>query len=358
MSGNTIGKCFKLTSFGESHGKAIGGVIEGCPAGLKLDFQEIQKWLDRRRPGQSELTTKRNEKDLVEFLSGIIDGITTGTPIGFIILNKDHQSNDYDHLKETFRPSHADFTYQEKYGIRDHRGGGRASARETACRVVAGAVASQLIKTVNVKTSAYVSKIGGISLDVSHKDVNFDGIYENNVRCPDRDKAELMSKKIIQIANEGDTIGGEITGVAMNVPPGWGEPVFDKLHADLAKAMLSINAVKSFKIGFENTDISSCKGSQVNDLFVDNSGETLTNYSGGIQGGISNGNDIYFSIAFKPVATIMKNQDSVDLEGNKVVLEGKGRHDSCVVPRAVPIVESMLSLVLADHYLRNKMVKL
>ena len=358
MSGNSIGKCFKLTSFGESHGIAIGGIIEGCPAGLKLDFKAIQNCLDRRKPGQSELTSQRKEKDQVEFLSGFYEGITTGTPIGFLIKNKDHESKDYDHLKDTYRPSHADFTYQQKYGIRDHRGGGRASARETACRVVAGAIAFQLLKTININIYAYVSKIGDIELNTPYKAIDLQLIDKNNVRCPNDEVAERMSHKIIETANDGDTIGGEITGIAINVPAGWGEPVFDKLHAELGKAMLSINAVKSFKIGFENTDISSSKGSEVNDAFVNNEGTTSTNYSGGIQGGISNGNDIYFEVAFKPVATIMKDQESVDSKGNKMIVEGKGRHDACVVPRAVPIVEAMLSLVLADHYLRSKTAKL
>ena len=358
MSGNSIGKCFKLTSFGESHGVAIGGVIEGCPAGLKLDFEAIQNWMDRRKPGQSKLTSQRKEKDQVEFLSGLYEGVTTGTPIGFLIKNKDHESSDYDHIKDTFRPSHADFTYKEKYGIRDHRGGGRASARETACRVVAGAIAFQLLNTINVNIYAYVSKIGDIELKTPYKAIDLQLIDKNNVRCPNDEVAERMSHKIIETANDGDTIGGEITGIAINVPAGWGEPVFDKLHAELGKAMLSINAVKSFKIGFENTDISSSKGSEVNDAFVNNEGTTSTNYSGGIQGGISNGNDIYFEVAFKPVATIMKDQESVDSKGNKMIVEGKGRHDACVVPRAVPIVEAMLSLVLADHYLRSKTAKL
>ena len=358
MSGNSIGKCFKLTSFGESHGIAIGGVIEGCPAGLKLDFKAIQNWMDRRKPGQSELTSQRKEKDQVEFLSGIYEGITTGTPIGFLIKNKDHESKDYDHLKDTYRPSHADFTYQQKYGIRDHRGGGRSSARETACRVVAGAIAFQLLKTINVNIYAYVSKIGDIELNTPYKAIDLQLIDKNNVRCPNDEVADLMSQKIIDTANDGDTIGGEITGLAINVPAGWGEPIFDKLHAELGKAMLSINAVKSFKIGFESTDISSSKGSEVNDVLINNKGTTSTNYSGGIQGGISNGNDIYFEVAFKPVATIMKDQESVDSKGNKVIVEGKGRHDACVVPRAVPIVEAMLSLVLVDHYLRSKTAKL
>ncbi len=354
MSGNSIGQCFRLTTFGESHGKAIGGVIDGCPSGLRLDVQKIQKDLDRRKPGQSEIVTQRKENDKVEFLSGLFEGVTTGMPIGFVIENQNVKSKDYDHLKDVYRPSHADLTYQAKYGIRDHRGGGRSSARETACRVVGGAIAKQLLALLGVDIYAYVTQVGDVKMEKSHKDLDLSLIESNKVRCPDVDLASIMIKKIKEIKKEGDTIGGKITGLALNVPSGWGEPVFDKLHSDLGKAMLSINAVKEFKCGFEGVDIARCRGSEVNDTFISADGKTSTNFSGGIQGGISNGNEIYFEVSFKPVATLMKSQQSVDSKGNKVEVEGKGRHDACVVPRAVPIVEAMTALVLADHYLRNK----
>ena len=348
-----MGKIFKLTTFGESHGASIGGVIDGCPPGLELDFEKIQKQLDRRKPGQSKITTQRKESDTVQFLSGIFEGKTTGTPIGFTIKNEDAKSKDYTHVKDTFRPSHADFTYQKKYGIRDYRGGGRSSARETACRVVAGAIAQQILDKVDVKITAYVSALGNVKLNKCYKDLDLSQVDANMVRCPDVTIAEKMIAEIEKIKKEGDTIGGEITVVATGVPAGWGEPVFDKLHADIGKGMLSINAVHGFKYGFGGVDISSSKGSEVNDRIVDASGKTNTNFSGGIQGGISNGNDIYCEVAFKPVATIMQKQNTIDKNGNKIDIKGKGRHDACVVPRAVPIVESMLALTLVDHYLRS-----
>ena len=353
--GNTFGKIFKLSSFGESHGTAIGGIIDGCPAGLKIDFDFINKQLKRRRPGQSKLTTSRNESDNVEFLSGIFNEITTGTPIGFVIKNKDHKSKDYDSLKNTFRPSHADFTYDKKYGIRDYRGGGRSSARETATRVVAGAIAQLLLTKIGVSIFAYVSKVKNIKLEKSYLDLDLSKIDDNSLRCPDEEKAKEMMSLINNVKNDGDTVGGVVSVVAKGVPPGWGEPVFDKLHADLAKAMLSINAVKGFSYGLSQTEL---LGSEVNDIILDDDGNTKSNNSGGIQGGISNGNDIYFSVDFKPVATIMKPQESINNNGDKVLINTKGRHDSCVLPRAVPIVEAMTALVLVDHYLRSKTNKI
>ena len=355
---NTFGKIFKLTSFGESHGTAVGGVIDGCPAGIEIDIEFIQKQLNRRRPGQSVITTSRDEKDKVEFLSGIFEGKTLGTPIGFLIKNSDQKSNDYSDIKSTFRPSHADFSYQKKYGIRDFRGGGRSSARETACRVVAGAIAQQLLLLLGVSVKAYVSQVKDIKLDKSYLDLDLRKIDDNIVRCPDSKIAKDMIALINKVRDDGDSLGGKITGVAINVPVGWGEPVFDKLHADLGKAMLSINAVKGFNYGLNSVDISECLGSEVNDILKNIDGKTYTNNSGGIQGGISNGNDIYFNVVFKPVATIMKDQKSINSKGDVIVIEPKGRHDSCVVPRAVPIVESMTALVLIDHYLRSKTNKL
>ncbi|MEZ4721714.1 MAG: chorismate synthase [Flavobacteriales bacterium] len=351
MTGNTFGKLFSLTTFGESHGPAIGGMIDGCLAGVTIDFEAIQYELDRRRPGQSELTTSRQESDQVEFLSGIFEGKTTGTPIGFIIRNKDHKSQDYEHLKNTFRPSHADLTYQKKYGIRDHRGGGRSSARETACRVVAGAIARQMMPN-EIKVWAYVSSVGEVKLDKSYKDMDPLAVDYSSVRCPDADRAIDMIGLIEKVRSEGDSVGGVITCVVQGLPAGLGEPVFDKIHADLAKAMLSINAVKGFEIG-SGFAASSMRGSEHNDAFNQDL-STKTNNSGGVQGGITNGEDIYFRVAFKPVATIMKDQTSYDLQGAEKQLEGKGRHDPCVVPRAVPIVEAMTLLVVADHFLRQR----
>ena len=350
MSGNTFGKIFKLTSFGESHGPAIGGVIEGCPAGLSIDVRDVQNQLDRRRPGQSEISTSRQESDKVELLSGIYEGVTTGTPIGFIIRNKDHRSSDYDHLKSVYRPSHADYTYQQKYGIRDHRGGGRSSARETACRVVAGSIASALLSDVQI--AAYVSSVGKIDAMQDHTQLDLSKIDENIVRCPDPVAASKMIESIEKAKKEGDSLGGIITCVVRGVPAGLGEPVFDKLHAELGKAMLSINAVKGFEIG-SGFSGSRMKGSEHNDQF-EAGGGTSTNYSGGIQGGLSNGEEIYFRVAFKPVASIRQKQKALDADGKEVDLENRGRHDPCVVPRAVPIVEAMTSLVLADFYLAQR----
>ena len=354
MAGNTYGTLFKLTTFGESHGKVIGGVIDGCPAGLTLDLTAIQNDLDRRKPGQSAIVTQRKEPDEVEFFSGIFEGQTTGTPIGFAIHNTNQKSKDYSHIKDSYRPSHADYVYDEKYGLRDYRGGGRSSARETASRVVAGAIAKQFLAPVTI--NAYVSAVGTIQLDHDPSKVDLSQIENNPVRCPDAAVATEMENYIKAIRKEGDTVGGIVTCVIKDLPVGLGEPVFDKLHADLGKAMLSINAVKGFEYGsgFEGA---SWKGSQHNDLFNED-GTTKTNYSGGIQGGITNGMDIYFNVAFKPVATIMQTQETIDASGNTVVMEGKGRHDPCVVPRAVPIVEAMTALVLADHALLSRTNKI
>ena len=351
--GNSYGKIFRLTTFGESHGIAIGGIIDGCPAGIILNFEDIQLDLDFRKPGQNSCTSSRKESDVVEFLSGIFEGKTTGTPIAFIIKNNDCKTVDYKYIKESFRPSHADFVYNAKYGMRDYRGGGRSSARETACRVVAGAIAKQILQKKGVKVFAYVNSVGDVRLNKKYKDLDFSTIFDNDVRCPDEACANIMAETINHVKITGDTIGGEITAVAKGVPAGWGEPVFDKLHADIGKAMLSINAVHGFKYGFDDIDISSSKGSEVNDIIMNKKGTTKSNFSGGIQGGISNGNDIYCTVFFKPVATIMKDQKSVNVDGSVVNLKPKGRHDSCVVPRAVPIVSSMLSITLLDHYLRS-----
>ena len=354
MAGNTYGTIFKLSTFGESHGKAIGGIIDGCPAGVELDLEAIQRDLDRRKPGQSAIVTQRKEPDEVEFFSGIFEGKTTGTPIGFAIHNTNQKSKDYSHIKDSYRPSHADYVYDEKYGIRDYRGGGRSSARETASRVVAGAIAKQFLNPLSI--NAYVSAVGNIKLEADPATVDFAEIENNPVRCPDQAKAAEMEAYIKQIRKEGDTIGGIITCVIKNVPVGLGEPVFDKLHAELGKAMLSINAVKGFEYGsgFEGT---SMKGSAHNDLF-NTDGTTKTNQSGGVQGGISNGMDIYFRVAFKPVATIMQNQETINSKGDTVAMQGKGRHDPCVVPRAVPIVEAMAALVLADFKLLKRTNKI
>jgi len=350
MAGNTFGKLFRLTTFGESHGIAIGGVLDGCPPGIKLDFEAIQNEMNRRKPGQSAIVTQRKEPDEVKFLSGIFEGITTGTPIGFVIENANQKSKDYSHIKDSYRPSHADYVYDKKYGHRDYRGGGRSSARETASRVVAGAIAKQVLKGIEIY--AYTSSVGEIAVNKSYKELDLSNIESNDIRCPDMAMAEKMIDKIKVIRKEGDTIGGVITCVIKNVPIGLGAPVFDKLHADLGKAMLSINAVKGFEYGsgFEGTAM---KGSEHNDLF-NTDGTTKTNYSGGIQGGISNGMDIYFKVAFKPVATLIQKYNTIDKAGNNVEMQGKGRHDPCVVPRAVPIVEAMAALVIADAYLMNK----
>jgi len=357
--GNTYGKKFRITTFGESHGKAIGVTIDGCPAGLNIDESFIQQELDRRRPGQSKITTQRKEGDKAEILSGIFKGKSTGTPIAIVIYNEDQKSKDYSHIADKYRPSHADFTYQEKYGIRDYRGGGRSSARETAARVAAGAIAKLLLEEIGVKIQAYVSQVGDIKLNKSYNELNLQKTETNIVRCPDEKIAKEMIDLIDQTRKNQDTIGGVVTCVIQGAPVGLGEPVFDKLHAELGKAMLSVNAVKGFEYGsgFEGVKM---LGSEHNDLFEKKNGKivTHTNYSGGIQGGISNGQDIYFNVAFKPVATIMMDQDSVDMDGKKTKVTGKGRHDPCVVPRAVPIVEAMAALVIADFYLLNKSSKL
>ena len=354
MAGNTYGTIFKLSTFGESHGKAIGGVIDGCPAGIELDLNAIQHDLNRRKPGQSAIVTQRKEPDEVEFFSGIFDGKTTGTPIGFAIHNTNQKSKDYSHIKDSYRPSHADYVYDEKYGIRDYRGGGRSSARETASRVVAGAIAKQFLNPLSI--NAYVSAVGKIKLEANPSKVDLSEIENNPVRCPDPIKALEMEEYIKQIRKEGDTIGGIVTCVIKNIPVGLGEPVFDKLHAELGKAMLSINAVKGFEYGsgFNGTTM---KGSEHNDLF-NTDGSTKTNKSGGIQGGITNGMDIYFNVAFKPVATIMQKQKTINSKGDSVEMQGKGRHDPCVVPRAVPIVEAMAALVLADFKLLKRTNKI
>ena len=353
---NTFGKIFRLTTFGESHGRGIGGIIDGCPANIKLNFDLIQKDLARRRPGQSKITTQRKEPDNVEFLSGIFDGKTEGTPIAFIVWNNDQKSKDYDELKNVFRPSHADYTYLKKYGIRDHRGGGRSSARETIARVVGGAIAKQVLSAAGVSVEAFVSQIGEIELNKSYTELDLSSTEDNIVRCPDHDTAVRMIDRIETAAKERDTVGGVITCVVRGVPAGWGEPVFNKLHADLGFAMLGINAVKGFEYGsgFEGTKLS---GSEHNDVFVriNDRIHTKTNYSGGIQGGISNGEDIYFRVAFKPVATLLKKQDTIDADNNEVTISPGGRHDPCVLPRAVPIVETMASLVLTDHFLLSKL---
>lgn len=354
MAGNSFGKLFKLTTFGESHGIAIGGIIDGCPAGMDLDIDAIQRDLDRRRPGQSAIVTQRKEPDTVEFLSGIFEGKTTGTSIGFIIKNANQKSKDYSHIKDTYRPSHADYTYDEKYGVRDYRGGGRSSARETACRVVAGSIAKQLLS--NVQFNAFVSSVGKIEMKKDLSEIDFSETEKNPVRCPDPEMASKMEAYIKEVRADGDTVGGVVKCVIRNVPKGLGEPVFDKLHAELGKAMLSINAVKGFEYGsgFEGTKM---RGSVHNDQF-NADGSTKSNLSGGIQGGISNGMDIYFSVAFKPVATLMQKQETINAKGETVEMQGKGRHDPCVVPRAVPIVEAMAALVIADYYLQNRTSKI
>lgn len=350
MAGNSYGTLFRITTFGESHGEALGGIIDGCPSGIALDLEAIQSEMSRRKPGQSKIVTQRKEPDDVQFLSGIFEGKTTGTPIGFIIPNTNQKSDDYSHIKDNYRPSHADYVYEKKYGFRDYRGGGRSSARETASRVVAGAIAKQMLP--EIKINAFVSSVGPIFLDKPYQDLDFSKIENNLVRCPDEKKALEMEEYIMKIKKDGDTVGGTVTCVLQNVPIGLGEPVFDKLHAELGKAMLSINAVKGFEFGSGFCG-SQMKGSEHNDLYNPD-GTTRTNLSGGIQGGISNGMDIYFRVAFKPVATIMQKQESLDNKGNITEMTGKGRHDPCVVPRAVPIVEAMAAIVLADFYLINK----
>lgn len=359
MAGSIHGTAFRLITFGESHGAAIGGVVEGCPAGLRLDVAAVQAELDRRRPGSTPLGTARNESDTVEFLSGLMDGTTLGTPIAFLLRNADAQSSDYDQLKDAFRPGHADLTWEQKFGLRDHRGGGRASARETAARVAAGAIARQVLQQAGVRVCAWVSQVGDVRLEVPYTDLDLANVYSSAVRCPDAATAQRMTALIEQVRSEGDTIGGRISCVAQGVPPGLGEPVFDKLHADLGKAFFSINAVKGvqFGSGFEAIGL---RGSQHNDAYINVGGSirTATNRSGGVQGGISNGEDIVMDLAFKPVSTLLRDRDGVDRSGNTVTLEGKGRHDPCVVPRAVPVVEAMACLVLADHLLRQRLSRL
>ncbi len=349
MAGNTYGTLFRLSTFGESHGTAIGGVIDGCPPGIVLDMEAIQTELNRRRPGQSAIVTQRKEPDEVQFLSGIFEGKTTGAPIGFIVPNTNQKSQDYSHIKDVYRPSHADFTYDKKYGagVRDYRGGGRSSARETISRVVGGAIARQVIPGVSIH--AYTSSVGDIFLEKPYQALDFSLVESNAVRCPDAEVAARMEDYIKEVRKDGDTVGGTVTCVVKNVPAGLGEPVFDKLHAELGKAMLSINAVKGFEYGSGFCG-AKMRGSKHNDIF-NADGSTKTNLSGGIQGGISNGMDIYFRVAFKPVATIMQEQETIDSNGNVVAMHGKGRHDPCVVPRAVPIVEAMAALVIADFYL-------
>ena len=350
MAGNSFGKLFKLTTFGESHGVAIGGIIDGCPSGIKLDFEAIQNEMERRKPGQSKIVTQRKEPDTVEFYSGIFEGVTTGTPIGFVIHNTNQKSKDYSHIKDVYRPSHADYTYEKKYGVRDYRGGGRSSARETASRVVAGAIAKQMLDAI--KINAFTSSVGDIFIDKPYQDLDFSKTETNAIRCPDEATAEKMIAKVQEIKKQGDTIGGTITCVIENVPVGLGEPVFDKLHAELGKAMLSINAVKGFEYGSGFCG-AKMKGSEHNDLFNED-GSTKTNLSGGVQGGISNGMAIYFRVAFKPVATVIQKQEALNSSGEIVEMQGKGRHDPCVVPRAVPIVEAMAALVIADFTLLRR----
>ena len=356
---NSFGNIFRLTSFGESHGKGIGGVIDGYPAGIKIDMDFIQKELDRRRPGQSDITTSRKEPDQVEFLSGIFEGKSTGCPIGFIVWNKNQHSNDYNNLKGVFRPSHADYTYNVKYGIRDQRGGGRSSARETISRVVGGALAKLALKQLGIQITAYTSQVGAIKLEDNYTEYDLDLIDTNAVRCPDPLKAKEMEEVIREVKAEGDTIGGVLTCVIKGCPIGLGEPVFGKLHAALGNAMLSINAAKAFEYGdgFKGLKM---KGSEQNDVFYNHNGriETRTNHSGGIQGGISNGEDIYFRVAFKPVATVLMEQETVNIDGIDTTLKAKGRHDPCVLPRAVPIVEAMAAMTILDYYLLDKTTQL
>jgi chorismate synthase len=354
MSFNSFGNLLKVTTYGESHGTAIGGIIDGFPAGLELNFDAIQNELNRRKPGQSKIVTQRKEPDTVEFLSGIFEGKTTGTSIGFVIKNTNQKSKDYNHNTNVYRPSHADFTYDKKFGVRDYKGGGRSSARETANWVVAGALAKQLIASIQI--NAFTSSVGDIFLDKPYQDLDFTKTEKNIVRCPDEASAEKMITKIQEIRKAGDTIGGTITCVAQNVPVGLGEPIFNKLHAELGKAMLTINAVKGFEFGSGFCG-AKMKGSEHNDIF-NADGSTQSNLSGGIQGGISNGMDIYFRVAFKPVATIMTNQQTINSDGELTEITGKGRHDPCVVPRAVPIVEALTALVLADFWLINRTRKI
>ena len=356
---NTIGQIFRLTTFGESHGEAVGGIVDGMPAGIPIDVAFIQQELNRRRPGQSRITTARQEADQVELLSGVFEGKSTGCPIGFIVRNTNQHSNDYDNMRELYRPSHADYTYTYKYGLRDHRGGGRSSARITISRCVAGALAKLALKEIGVSITAYTSQVGSIMLDRDYCKYDLSKTEENAVRCPDAEKAEEMIRLIEEVKADGDTIGGVITCVIKGCPPGLGEPEFGKLHALLGAAMLSINAVKGFEYG-EGFQGVTARGSEQNDIFVNREGHitTLTNHSGGIQGGISNGQDIYCRIAFKPVATLLREQNTVDIHGQATTLTAKGRHDPCVLPRAVPIVEAMAAITILDAYLSDKANKI
>ncbi len=356
---NSYGTLFRISTFGESHGEAVGVIVDGCPAGITVDLDFIQSELDRRKPGQSKITTQRKEEDRIEILSGVFEGKSTGSPIAMMVRNADQRSKDYSHIAEKFRPSHADYTYHVKYGTRDYRGGGRSSARETLARVAAGALAKTVLKELGINIQAYVSQVGPLKLDKDYTQLDLSKTEDNILRCPDAEAAEKMIALIDETRKNQDTIGGVVTGVITGTPVGLGEPAFDKLHAELGKAMLSINAVKGFEYGsgFKGVELF---GSQHNDPFVtDSNGKirTTTNHSGGIQGGISNGEDIYFNVAFKPVATLMKDQDSIDIHGDKAVVSGKGRHDPCVVPRAVPIVEAMAAIVILDFYLINKSIR-
>ena len=356
---NEFGIIYRLTSFGESHGAAVGGVVDGMPAGITIDVEEVQRQLNRRRPGQSAIVTQRNEKDRVRFLSGIFEGVTTGTPIGFVVENEDHHSNDYSNIRDVFRPSHADYTYTSKYGIRDYRGGGRSSARETIARVVAGALAMQALGQIGITVTAYTSQVGNIALDNDYRHYDLSTIESNDVRCPDADAAARMHELIRQVQADGDTIGGTVTCLVKGVPVGLGEPVFDKLHARLAYAMMSINAAKGFDYGMGFDGVGN-RGSQMNDAFICTDGHisTTTNRSGGIQGGISNGEDIYFRVAFKPVATLLRDVETIDKDGRATTLHARGRHDPCVLPRAVPIVEAMAAMTIFDMYLLNRTARL
>ena len=356
---NTIGHRFTLTTFGESHGAAVGGVVDGMPAGIDIDMAFIQQELNRRRPGQSKITTSRQEPDQVELFSGVFEGKSTGCPIGFIVRNENQHSQDYENLRTVFRPSHADFTYFSKYGIRDHRGGGRSSARVTISRVVAGALAKLALRQLGITIQAYTSQVGDIALDRDYRQYDLSLTEQNAVRCPDATKAALMEQLISEVKAEGDTIGGIVTCVIKGCPAGLGEPEFGKLHAELGAAMLGINAVKGFEYG-DGFDFATKRGSEVNDIFRQADGRITiaTNHSGGIQGGISNGEDIYFRVAFKPVATLLRAQETVDMEGNPTTLTARGRHDPCVLPRAVPIVEAMAAIVLLDNCLvANRTIK-
>ena len=360
MSGSTHGKLFRVTTFGESHGVGLGVTIDGCPAGLALDTEAVQREMARRRPGQSRLVTQRKEGDAVEILSGVFAGRTTGTPIGMVLYNEDQRSKDYSHIQDKYRPSHADYTFTAKYGHRDYRGGGRSSARETAARVAAGSVARQLLATQGISIHSYVDQVGDIATGKDHSQLDLSLIDSNDVRCPDPETAARMEARILEVRKAGDTIGGVVKCVVTGVPAGWGEPVFDKLHADLGKAILSINACKGFEYGSGFAGVSRL-GSEHNDAFYtdeDGRPRTRTNRSGGIQGGISNGEEIYFRAAFKPVATIITDQESINEAGETVIVAGKGRHDPCVLPRAVPIVDAMTALVLADHLLRARSSRL